>query len=163
MRTRVRKLKTERRRWTENERRKLVELATTGGDVYSYCLKIGKNYKHALKSLRDDLREQVQKSGGNSYLTKHPASGMHETAMCDCGREYRRRIGGPRRQCKWCEEDGKMYEPSKPDKPRRPVDEPTMAVRGTAAKIEVLRQRVAAGMELWHPGDAREMAEARCA
>lgn len=31
--------------------------------------------------------------------------------------------------------------------------EPTQAVPGSAAKVEVLRQRLAAGQPLWHPDD----------
>jgi hypothetical protein len=37
--------------------------------------------------------------------------------------------------------------------PVRPAGRPTQAVPGTAAKVEVLRRRVALGQELWHDGD----------
>jgi hypothetical protein len=35
-----------------------------------------------------------------------------------------------------------------------PVSEPTDARPGTTAKIELLRERLAAGMELWHEHDS---------
>jgi hypothetical protein len=39
--------------------------------------------------------------------------------------------------------------------PRGLAPEPTLAMPGSAEKILVMQQRVAAGYELWHPEDAR--------
>jgi hypothetical protein len=37
-----------------------------------------------------------------------------------------------------------------------PAPEPTTALTGTEEKIAVLAARVAAGLDLWHPGDAED-------